>query len=144
MLPDPGFLGLASGEFGRETGRRGEVVRLGMSAREVAAAEVEIGPPVAPAHVEDVQSLEDLHSPPPITGTTSSSSGHVGGPESSDSLSHSKRAARRYATRSRFDQGGAGDGIRTRDIQLGRLALYQLSYSRPCGAIVPDDDVRVG
>jgi hypothetical protein len=26
---------------------------------------------------------------------------------------------------------GAGDGIRTRDIQLGRLALYQLSYSRP-------------
>jgi hypothetical protein len=26
---------------------------------------------------------------------------------------------------------GAGDGIRTRDIQLGRLALHQLSYSRP-------------
>ncbi len=26
--------------------------------------------------------------------------------------------------------GGAGDGIRTRDIQLGRLTLYQLSYSR--------------
>ncbi len=25
---------------------------------------------------------------------------------------------------------GAGDGIRTRDIQLGRLALYRLSYSR--------------
>jgi hypothetical protein len=25
---------------------------------------------------------------------------------------------------------GAGDGIRTRDIQLGRLALHQLSYSR--------------
>ncbi len=25
---------------------------------------------------------------------------------------------------------GAGDGIRTRDIQLGRLKLYQLSYSR--------------
>ena len=25
---------------------------------------------------------------------------------------------------------GAGDEIRTRDIQLGRLALYQLSYSR--------------
>jgi hypothetical protein len=24
----------------------------------------------------------------------------------------------------------AGDGIRTRDIQLGRLTLYQLSYSR--------------
>ncbi len=25
---------------------------------------------------------------------------------------------------------GAGDGIRTRDIQLGRLALYHLSYPR--------------
>ena len=25
---------------------------------------------------------------------------------------------------------GAGDEIRTRDIQLGRLKLYQLSYSR--------------
>ena len=24
----------------------------------------------------------------------------------------------------------AGDGTRTRDIKLGRLALYQLSYSR--------------
>ena len=27
-------------------------------------------------------------------------------------------------------EGGAGDETRTRDIQLGRLALYQLSYSR--------------
>ena len=26
---------------------------------------------------------------------------------------------------------GAGNGIRTRDLKLGRLALYQLSYSRP-------------
>ena len=26
---------------------------------------------------------------------------------------------------------GAGDETRTRDIQLGRLTLYQLSYSRP-------------
>jgi hypothetical protein len=26
--------------------------------------------------------------------------------------------------------GGAGDGIRTRDINLGKVALYQLSYSR--------------
>ena len=26
---------------------------------------------------------------------------------------------------------GAGDGIRTRDIDLGKVALYQLSYSRP-------------
>ena len=29
---------------------------------------------------------------------------------------------------------GAGDGIRTRDIQLGKLTLYQLSYSRAGGA----------
>jgi hypothetical protein len=27
-------------------------------------------------------------------------------------------------------RSGAGDEIRTRDIQLGRLKLYQLSYSR--------------
>jgi hypothetical protein len=28
---------------------------------------------------------------------------------------------------------GAGDGIRTRDINLGKVALYQLSYSREEG-----------
>jgi hypothetical protein len=28
---------------------------------------------------------------------------------------------------------GAGDGIRTRDIDLGKVALYQLSYSRLSG-----------
>src|SRR5437899_9550201 len=28
---------------------------------------------------------------------------------------------------------GAGDGIRTRDINLGKVALYQLSYSRTVG-----------
>ena len=27
---------------------------------------------------------------------------------------------------------GAGNGTRTRDIQLGKLTLYQLSYARPC------------
>jgi len=27
-------------------------------------------------------------------------------------------------------KNGAGDGIRTRDIQLGKLTLYQLSYTR--------------
>ncbi len=27
-------------------------------------------------------------------------------------------------------EAGAGDGIRTRDINLGKVALYQLSYSR--------------
>jgi hypothetical protein len=26
---------------------------------------------------------------------------------------------------------GAGDGIRTRDTELGKLVLYQLSYARP-------------
>ena len=46
-------------------------------------------------------------------------------------------------------EGGAGNGVRTRDIQLGRLTLYQLSYSRGgtperdpafprnCGGLVP-------
>ncbi len=33
---------------------------------------------------------------------------------------------------------GAGDGSRTRNIQLGRLALYQLSYSRPLRIYVTD------
>ena len=30
----------------------------------------------------------------------------------------------------KYRKSGAGDAIRTRDIQLGRLALYQLSYTR--------------
>ena len=33
-------------------------------------------------------------------------------------------------TRSSKVRGGAGNGVRTRDPQLGRLMLYQLSYSR--------------
>ena len=37
---------------------------------------------------------------------------------------------------SRGKRSGAGDGARTRDIQLGRLALYQLSYSRPGVAMI--------
>ncbi len=32
-------------------------------------------------------------------------------------------------------ESGAGDETRTRDIQLGRLALYQLSYSRDTGLV---------
>ena len=32
---------------------------------------------------------------------------------------------------------GAGNGARTRDIQLGRLTLYQLSYSRNAKYIIP-------
>src|SRR6266850_2135002 len=33
---------------------------------------------------------------------------------------------------------GAGNGIRTRDIQLGRLTLYQLSYSRGLLVFCPE------
>jgi hypothetical protein len=29
-----------------------------------------------------------------------------------------------------WSEYGAGDGVRTRDINLGKVALYQLSYSR--------------
>ena len=46
--------------------------------------------------------------------------------------------SRRFTSQSEEGRGGllerhagAGDGSRTRNIQLGRLALYQLSYSRP-------------
>jgi hypothetical protein len=38
-------------------------------------------------------------------------------------------AGRRRAHHLRV-KAGAGDGIRTRDIDLGKVALYQLSYSR--------------
>ncbi len=31
---------------------------------------------------------------------------------------------------------GAGNGIRTRDFQLGKLTLYQLSYARPSGNVL--------
>jgi hypothetical protein len=32
--------------------------------------------------------------------------------------------------RSRAAEIGAGNGVRTRDLKLGKLALYQLSYAR--------------
>ena len=32
---------------------------------------------------------------------------------------------------------GAGDGIRTRDLKLGKLVLYQLSYTRTAGGCAP-------
>ena len=35
-----------------------------------------------------------------------------------------------YGCVSQLKGDGAGDGIRTRDINLGKVALYQLSYSR--------------
>ena len=35
----------------------------------------------------------------------------------------------------RLKGNGAGDGIRTRDINLGKVALYQLSYSRKVKAV---------
>ena len=47
----------------------------------------------------------------------------------------SLRWRRRKSRRAR-ELGGAGDGVRTRDIQLGKLTLYQLSYARRVGAMV--------
>jgi hypothetical protein len=44
-------------------------------------------------------------------------------------------------------ENGAGDGDRTRDIQLGRLTLCQLSYSRTVSAITAEmhvDDTTHG
>ena len=32
-------------------------------------------------------------------------------------------------------QNGAGDGVRTRDPELGKLVLYQLSYTRTTGSV---------
>ena len=34
---------------------------------------------------------------------------------------------------------GAGNGIRTRDLKLGKLALCQLSYARPHLQLTPSD-----
>ena len=33
---------------------------------------------------------------------------------------------------------GAGNGARTRDIKLGKLALYQLSYARPLDIMIEE------
>ena len=60
------------------------------------------------------------------------------GQHTSSSKHHSKNAIiilgseLLYENRSRRfgRKDGAGDGIRTRDINLGKVALYQLSYSR--------------
>ena len=37
---------------------------------------------------------------------------------------------------------GAGDGTRTRDIDLGKVALYQLSYSRRCPLSISRDSPK--
>ena len=48
------------------------------------------------------------------------------------SYSLGPRLAEKAECRAKHGMGsGAGDGSRTRDIQLGRLTLYRLSYSRP-------------
>ena len=44
-------------------------------------------------------------------------------------------AVREYGGTSTALGNGAGDGIRTRDINLGKVALYQLSYSRLGGQL---------
>jgi hypothetical protein len=52
---------------------------------------------------------------------------HFGGPEGRRNVPPKTDSETRRATRT---SSGAGDGIRTHDVQLGRLTLYQLSYSR--------------
>ena len=41
-----------------------------------------------------------------------------------------KRRNRNGARRRRSDKDGAGNEARTRDLDLGKVALYQLSYTR--------------
>ena len=42
------------------------------------------------------------------------------------------------------DEGdGAGNGVRTRGIKLGKLALYQLSYARPLSIIIEESTGQV-
>ena len=51
-------------------------------------------------------------------------------------MQRSSTAARGTIRRSRMRRE-AGDGTRTRDIQLGKLTLYQLSYSRRTYSMEP-------
>src|SRR5215213_4971794 len=48
----------------------------------------------------------------------------------------------RFPTPAYCLMSGAGDEARTRDPQLGRLMLYQLSYSRPFGMRISDCGLR--
>jgi hypothetical protein len=41
-----------------------------------------------------------------------------------------KKRVRQQRAAARGGRSGAGNGVRTRDIQLGKLTLYQLSYAR--------------
>ena len=36
---------------------------------------------------------------------------------------------------SKLLKDGAGDGVRTRDVQLGKLAFFQLNYSRSASVL---------
>src|SRR5882672_3662249 len=40
-----------------------------------------------------------------------------------------------FRSSARRGAGGAGEGTRTLDINLGKVALYQLSYARVCGGL---------
>lgn len=52
--------------------------------------------------------------------------------------SEAHRAQRELSLRREDERPGAGDGIRTRDTKLGKLVLYQLSYTRsPNGSLYP-------
>jgi hypothetical protein len=45
---------------------------------------------------------------------------------------------------SRTANAGAGNGIRTRDIKLGKLALYQLSYARVKPSLIQFTEAPAG
>src|SRR5262245_14480739 len=55
------------------------------------------------------------------------------------------RRRRRHATNVRPSRrNGAGNGVRTRDLKLGKLALYQLSYARKRAKLVTRIKRRIG
>ena len=53
-----------------------------------------------------------------------------------------RRGSRNAAKRSEGDVFGAGNRVRTGDIQLGKLTLYQLSYARAAREYTGRDSVR--
>ena len=67
-------------------------------------------------------------------GATATSTPAMGSRRSASSSTVALRRCGRCSGNRRSGGVGAGDGVRTRDIQLGKLTLCQLSYSRSGGA----------
>ena len=105
------------------------LVRRVVAAAHLAAAEAlpKVDPAVAAG--DALRALEPF-GPIELADLRAMAAGRARGlrPRLRHALTHSAESAAHRTLDSEF---GAGDEVRTRDMQLGRLPLYQLSYSRP-------------